>query len=280
MNKKKLQEFATWAKQNLERQIELSLKKIGIYSDSDIKQSKVQGDVTIIEGVETTFKKQFNNQREEIINVIKDDGYKHTVEQFASTWFNRIVALRFLEVHDYLDHGFKLFPKGTNTLPEILSKLALVKNDLKLDMRHIEELVSSGKNNEELYRLQKNSFLERREEIEKLDIQQSIGELEKLNISFFRTTNFLVAKLKSNSLKYLHLNIQNESQFSSIEGIQNMPNLESITIINAPALTNIPSVLKLCKSKIKHITIQNCKMVNVVEIQTYCQTNNIKLEVS
>jgi hypothetical protein len=152
VNKKKLQEFATWAKQNLERQIELSLKKIGIYSDSDIKQSKVQGDVTIIEGVETTFKKQFNNQREEIINVIKDDGYKHTVEQFASTWFNRIVALRFLEVHDYLDHGFKLFPKGTNTLPEILSKLALVKNDLKLDMRHIEELVSSGKNNEELYR--------------------------------------------------------------------------------------------------------------------------------
>jgi hypothetical protein len=114
----------------------------------------------------------------------------------------------------------------------------------------------------------------------RFDLIEKLYQLEKLNISFFRTTNFLVAKLKSNSLKYLHLNIQNESQFSSIEGIQNMPNLESITIINAPALTNIPSVLKLCKSKIKHITIQNCKMVNVVEIQTYCQTNNIKLEVS
>ncbi len=152
MNKKKLQEFATWAKQNLERQIELSLKKIGIYSESDIKQARVQGDVTIIEGIETTYKKQFYNQRVEMINHIKDDGYKHTVEQFASTWFNRIVALRFLEVHDYLDHGFKLFPKGTNTLPEILSKLPLVKNDLKLDMRHIEELSSSGNSNEELYR--------------------------------------------------------------------------------------------------------------------------------
>lgn len=152
MNKKKLQEFATWAKQNLERQIDLSLKKIGIHSESDIKQARVQGDVTIIEGIETTYKKQFYNQRVEMINHIKDDGYKHTVEQFASTWFNRIVALRFLEIHDYLDHGFKLFPKGTNTLPEILSKLPLVKNDLKLDMRHIEELSSSGNSNEELYR--------------------------------------------------------------------------------------------------------------------------------
>ncbi|MDD3106495.1 MAG: BREX-1 system adenine-specific DNA-methyltransferase PglX, partial [Bacilli bacterium] len=152
MNKRKLQEFASWAKQNLEKQIELSLKKIGINSSSDIKRSKVQGDVTIVDGIEITFKKQFHHQREEIINRIKNDGFNHTIEQFASTWFNRIIALRFLEVHDYLDHGFKLFPKKSNTLPEILSKLSLVKNDLNLDMEYIEELTSSGNNDEELYR--------------------------------------------------------------------------------------------------------------------------------
>ena len=152
MNKRKLQEFASWAKQNLEKQIELSLKKIGINSETDIKRSRVQGDVTIVDGVETTFKKQFHHQREEIINRIKNDGYEHSIEQFASTWFNRIIALRFLEVHDYLDHGFKLFPKEPNTLPEILSKLSLVKYDLNLDTKYIEELTSSGNNNEELYR--------------------------------------------------------------------------------------------------------------------------------
>lgn len=152
MNKRKLQEFASWAKQNLEKQIELSLKKIGINSETDIKRSRVQGDVTIVDGVETTFKKQFHHQREEIINRIKDDGYKHSIEQFASTWFNRIIALRFLEVHDYLNHGFKLFPKEPNTLPEVLSKLSLVKDDLNLDMKYIGELTSSGNNNEELYR--------------------------------------------------------------------------------------------------------------------------------
>lgn len=152
MNKRKLQEFASWAKQNLERQIELSLKKIGINSDIDVKRSRIVGDVTTIDGIETTFNKQFHHQREEIVNHIKDDGFKHSIEQFASTWFNRIIALRFLEVHDYLDHGYKLFPREPNTLPEILSKLSLVKDELKLDMNYIEEMTSSGNHNEELYR--------------------------------------------------------------------------------------------------------------------------------
>jgi len=151
MNKRNLQEFASWAKLNLEKQIELSLKKIGINSESDIRLSRVQGNVTIIDGIETTYQRLFHHQREEIIKHIKDDGFNHTIEQFSSTWFNRIVALRFLETHDYLDHGYRLFPKEANTLPEILTKLSLVKDDLKLDMNYVDELTSSG-NNEELYR--------------------------------------------------------------------------------------------------------------------------------
>ena len=151
MNKRKLQEFASWAKQNLERQIELSLRRIGINSEKEIKPSRVQGDITIIVDIETTFKKDFHNQREQIITEIKKGGFKHTIEQFASTWFNRIIALRFLEVHDYLNHGFKIFPTQQNTLPEILTKLEIVRDELKLDLTYCNELISLGKN-EELYR--------------------------------------------------------------------------------------------------------------------------------
>lgn len=152
MNKRKLQEFATWAKLNLENQIELSLKQIGINSEYDVKRSKVQGDVTIIEGIEKTFNRHFNSERDQIINIVRTDGYKHTIEQFASTWFNRIIAIRFLEIHEYLDHGFKVFPNEPNTLPEILSNLNFVKEDLNLDMTYIEELTGEGNNKEELYR--------------------------------------------------------------------------------------------------------------------------------
>lgn len=151
MNKRKLQDFASWAKLNLEKQIEISLKKIGINSESDIKRSKVQGDITVIDGIETSFNKGFQNQREEIINKIKSDGYDHSIEQFASTWFNRIIALRFMEVHEYFDHGFKLFPSEPNTIPEILTKLSFISDDLKLDMNYCNQLQESG-NNEDLYR--------------------------------------------------------------------------------------------------------------------------------
>jgi hypothetical protein len=152
VNKRKLQDFASWAKINLEKQIELSLKKIGINSEKDIRRSRVQGDITIIDGIESTYKKGFHAQREEIINKIKSDGYDHSVEQFASTWFNRIIALRFMEVHDYFDHGFKLFPSEPNTIPDILTKLSLVSDYLNLDMSYCNQLQTSGNNNEELYR--------------------------------------------------------------------------------------------------------------------------------
>jgi len=152
MNKRKLQEFATWSKLNLEKQIQISLKKIGIHSAIKINQSRVRGDVTIIDGIEETFDKGFQRVRDDIVNKIKTDGYEHAIDQFASTWFNRIVALRFMEVHDYLDHGFKIFPKEANTLPEIVSKLSLVAEELKLDMDYCQELLSSGNKHEELYR--------------------------------------------------------------------------------------------------------------------------------
>lgn len=151
MNKRKLQDFAAWAKQNLEKQIIVSLLSIGIRSESDIKKSRVQGDLTVIEGIEKTFKSNFHEQREQIINRIKTDGFAHTVESFAYTWFNRLIALRFMEIHDYLDHGFKLFPAQANSLPDILSNLEFAKNDLGLDMAYCHAL-QDNKQNEELYR--------------------------------------------------------------------------------------------------------------------------------
>lgn len=151
MNKRKLQDFAAWAKQNLEKQITVSLLSIGIRSESDIKKSRVQGDVIVIEGIEKTFKSNFHEQREQIINRIKTDGFAHTVESFAYTWFNRLIALRFMEIHDYLDHGFKLFPTQANSLPDILANLEFARTDLNLDMAYCHTL-QDNKQNEELYR--------------------------------------------------------------------------------------------------------------------------------
>lgn len=151
MNKRELQNFAVWAKDNLENQIKVSLNLMGIHSDKNIKRAFVQGDITVIEGESKTFPKNFKVSRDNIVRIIKDEGYENVVEQFAYTWFNRIVALRFMEVHGYLDHGFKLFPDGGTIEPEILGNLHFIKDDLGLDTDYYIKLKEED-NIEGLYR--------------------------------------------------------------------------------------------------------------------------------
>ena len=40
MDKKKLQAYAEWAKDNLEEQIEVAIKSLGINSEKDIKEAR------------------------------------------------------------------------------------------------------------------------------------------------------------------------------------------------------------------------------------------------
>ena len=49
------------------------------------------------------------------------DGFEQTMEALAYTWFNRLVAIRYMELHGYLDHGYRVLshPKAKPT-PEIL----------------------------------------------------------------------------------------------------------------------------------------------------------------
>ena len=152
MDKKALQTFALFAKDSLETQIKVSLKLIGIHSDKDIKKAYIQGDFTIIEGDSKTYPSDLKVKRDHILELIKTDGYAYTIEQFAYTWFNRLIALRFMEVHDYLPHGFKVFPKGTGSIePEILGKLTLVEKELNIDIELCRQFKEKAQI-EELYR--------------------------------------------------------------------------------------------------------------------------------
>lgn len=58
MDRRILQTYSVWAKENLEKQIEVSLKTLGINSDKDIKEAKQMGDVTIIAGDPNSYPKE------------------------------------------------------------------------------------------------------------------------------------------------------------------------------------------------------------------------------
>ena len=145
MDKRALQLYAVWAKNNLESQIEVSLKTLGINSERDIKQARKVGEYTIIDGDSNSYPGDLKEKRDSIVKLVKTDGYKQVIEEFAYTWFNRIVALRFMEVHEFLPHGFRvLSSRDGGVEPEIMKHLDLVKDELKLDLSVVQPLYAQG----------------------------------------------------------------------------------------------------------------------------------------
>jgi hypothetical protein len=116
-------------------------------------------------------------------------------------------------------------------------------------------------------------------------------QLSKLTITNFNAGNNIsnLTKFSNANLKELVLNCCAHGSFTSLQGIENFPNLEILTITSAPGLTNVVKVLtdvkhanKMLKFKhaIKTLKFQGCTAVNVVELQTYCQVNGIFLALS
>lgn len=152
MDKRILQTYSVWAKENLEKQVEVSLKTLGINGDKDIKKAKKVGDYTIIDGDSNSYPADLLEKRGHIVALVTEKGYKNVIEEFAYTWFNRFVALRFMEMHDFLPHGFRVLSNRSGGVePEILKNLSFVKGELHLDMNICASLKEQGKT-EELFR--------------------------------------------------------------------------------------------------------------------------------
>jgi hypothetical protein len=107
-------------------------------------------------------------------------------------------------------------------------------------------------------------------------------QLEKFTITNFNAGNNMtnLAKFGNTNLKELTLNCCAHASFTSLTGIENFPNLEILTITSAPGLRDVVKVLTGTKHRIKTLKFLACAAVNVVELQTYCQVNNVFLALS
>ena len=91
------------------------------------------------------------NQRSQLIANIRQNGFTQTMEEAAYTWFNRFIALRFMEVNNYLPSHTRIFSdESGNFKPEVLSDAANVETD-GLDKELVLELLENQEN-ERLYK--------------------------------------------------------------------------------------------------------------------------------
>lgn len=152
MDKRILQTYAVWAKDNLEQQVEVSLKTLGINGDNDIRRAETNGEYTIIDGDTNSYPITLYMKRSNIVELVRRNGYKKVIEEVAYTWFNRLIALRFMELHDFFPHGFRVLSSTSGSVePDLLKNIGLVKDDLHLDMKICAQFKAQNKT-EELFR--------------------------------------------------------------------------------------------------------------------------------
>ena len=115
MNKNAIQKFAIWARNELIAQVSQRAYQYGIDESGfgDASADTLNGRLLTAEE---------KSQRQELIKQIQEKGYKQVMEEVAYTWFNRFIALRFMEVNNYLPSHIRVFSDSTGAFkPEILS---------------------------------------------------------------------------------------------------------------------------------------------------------------
>lgn len=100
MNKSSIKKFATSARISLIESIKRQALIYGISKDKITPPTISSDDAVIINGV--VYSKEIKNQLVRLTNRLSQIGYDSLVEEVAYTWFNRFIALRFMEVNRYL----------------------------------------------------------------------------------------------------------------------------------------------------------------------------------
>jgi hypothetical protein len=115
MNKSAIQRFAIWARTELIAQVSQRAYQYGITKDGYGEQNAVT-----VGGRALTTDEQ--RQRKELVEQIRSKGYTQVMEEVAYTWFNRFIALRYMEVNNYLPSHIRVFSDSTGAFkPEILN---------------------------------------------------------------------------------------------------------------------------------------------------------------
>jgi len=155
MNKSNLKSYAPQARKDFIAAVTARANLLGlsdIAGTLEVAPAQTQGDVTVIAG--QAWPAKVNSQRDQLIERIRKDGFTHTMEAVAYTWFNRFAALRYMELHDYLGHGHRALSSTSGGLPDILTHATDLTNELPgLNAAKVTELKLAGNRDGELYRM-------------------------------------------------------------------------------------------------------------------------------
>lgn len=165
MDKSRLKVFALEGRKELISKVKNRFEKLGINKKGiDNLNIQIMGDKIEIDG-ELFSKSSYDN----LINKYNQIGYDELVEESAYIWFNRLVALAFMESNDYIEERF-IFSDGDKINPEII--------DNYYTMDFFDELEESEKN--KIHNLKDKNTNDSIDEMYSILLEEKCFELSKI----------------------------------------------------------------------------------------------------
>jgi hypothetical protein len=147
MNKSELKNFAVSARRELLEKVALRAKIFGIDEKNGLRIEEKFGQI-FVNG--TGYPQQMKSAFHSLSAHLESKGYEQLLEEVAYTWFNRIIAIRYMEVNDYLPSRVNILSSKTGKAePDILTLFETI--DLDIDFPAIKDIIHQGKT-EEAYR--------------------------------------------------------------------------------------------------------------------------------
>lgn len=134
MNKSAIKNFAIWARNKLITDISYRAGLMGITAEriAEALPQSMGGTEFYDIGTEKPYSISGDaiKQRKKLVEVIRDKeadtdyatAYKYIIEEVAYTWFNRLIAIRFMEVNEYLPTHIRVLSSDSGKLePDIVT---------------------------------------------------------------------------------------------------------------------------------------------------------------
>lgn len=144
MDKNAIKKYAIWARRELLEKISQKAMQYEIEDGKQLNVNTVSVNGKLLS--ETEIK-----QRTALVKKIQENGYNQVMEEVAYTWFNRFVAIRFMEVNGYLPSHIRVFSDESGKYnPQIISEALHLEME-GLDKNLVIELKTNSQD-EELFK--------------------------------------------------------------------------------------------------------------------------------
>lgn len=137
MNDTAIKNFCTWARNTLIEQVETRMRRFSV-----VEANALPEDATSVDG--TPLSPDEQRQRSELLRLQREVGHAALAERAAYTWFNRLVAIRFMELHDYLPCRVRMLSADDGSFAPQVLKCALDVQIEGLDASRVMELMQTG----------------------------------------------------------------------------------------------------------------------------------------